>query len=323
MSTAAEILAALRFELSRLARPGALAFALACVALAVRAGCATLENHAMVLQSAGAGATAQDVFLGTLCDSTATGLFLPLGASELLGGMACGDAESGMRDVLLTRLRHRSVWWLAKVLCALVSVAVALAAPRGRRASTLAPTAALLALSWAPVALGAPPSAWGAGRAALASLLPTALVTGASALAVRLGERGASRPRALLALGAPVLVGSAIVRSGSAPALSVPPVAPRPRGAGRQARPRGEGALRPRPHPGGGPRGGASRLWPRGVGGGLEAFRLRAHGGRPAQERLPEAGRPRAGRACRAGGGDHFGAALAGRWPTGTLTQST
>lgn len=118
---AAEITAALRFELSRLARPGALAFALACVALAVRAGYATLENHAMVLQSAGAGATAQDVFLGTLCDSTATGLFLPLGASALLGGMACGDAESGMRDVLLTRLRHRSVWWLAKVLCALVA----------------------------------------------------------------------------------------------------------------------------------------------------------------------------------------------------------
>lgn len=152
--------------------------------------------------------------------------------------LACGGVGAGVVSGEVAGLRvewallggagsGELLGWLVAGTCAaaLVSVAVALAAPRGRRASTLAPTAALLALSWAPVALGAPPSAWGAGRAALASLLPTALVTGASALAVRLGERGASRPRALLALGAPVLVGSAIVRSGSAPALSVPPVA--------------------------------------------------------------------------------------------------
>lgn len=152
--------------------------------------------------------------------------------------LACGGMGAGVVSEEVAGLRvewalfggagsGELLGWLVAGACAaaLVAAAVALAAPRGRRASTLAPTVALLALSWVPVALGVPSSAWGAGRASLASLLPTALATGVAALAVRLGERGASRPRSLLALGAPALVGSAIVRSGSAPALSVPPVA--------------------------------------------------------------------------------------------------
>lgn len=116
-----EFAAALRLELSRMLRPAALLVATLCAVLSVRSGYTTLENHAMILQSAGEGATAQDLFFGMLCDGRVTSFFLPLGLSALCGGIACRDNESGMRDVLLSRMRHRGVWWASKAVCVIMA----------------------------------------------------------------------------------------------------------------------------------------------------------------------------------------------------------
>lgn len=111
-----ELLAAVRFELARSIDPRAILLAALCMALAIGSGYATLESHAALIQSAGEGASAQDVFIGMASSTLAVAGFLPMGVVVLTGSMVGRDNESGMRDVLLVRLAHPGAWWAGKVL---------------------------------------------------------------------------------------------------------------------------------------------------------------------------------------------------------------